>query len=162
MRWTTDARRFDLTTSDAFSFREVQASAGRVFRSALATSAGRCAALWTRCAALSRPALLIVLLATSACGPPAPAPEPELLRSFVAGRDRPLSPEVVSVEGDAWRVVPGEARSVKLFEIADPGVESARLIYRAEIDMRQVHELHGSMLQIGHTQHNPAAAGAAI
>ncbi len=78
-------------------------------------------------------AALALILGLAGCGPAAP-PEPhELVRRFDVGVDEPIASDAVRVAGDAWLLIPGEPRSVTLFEIENPGVESVLLTYRARM-----------------------------
>ena len=56
-----------------------------------------------------------------------------LIRAFEPGRDLPIQRSAVSVTGEAWRVTPDSAGSVRLFEIAVPRLESVLLSYRAQL-----------------------------
>jgi hypothetical protein len=64
--------------------------------------------------------------------PPEPAGPPRKLRTF-GPSDRPLTQDHVAVEQNGWRIECREKRTVRLFEIAEPGVEQAMLTYRARI-----------------------------
>jgi hypothetical protein len=63
---------------------------------------------------------------------PEPSGPPETLRAFRLS-DRPIAESGVSVDDDAWRIEAGEAGSVPMFEIADPGVERSLITYSAEL-----------------------------
>ena len=63
---------------------------------------------------------------------PEPAGPAETLRAFRIS-DPPIAESGVSMDDDAWRIDAGEAGSVPLFEIADPGVEQATIAYSAEL-----------------------------
>ena len=68
---------------------------------------------------------------------PEPAGSPETVRAF--GRsDRPIAESGVSPDDDAWRIETREAGSVRLFEVAEPGVERCMLTYRAELRTAEV------------------------
>lgn len=63
---------------------------------------------------------------------PTPVGPPQALRTF-SSTDHTLTQDGVRADGDGWRIdVTGE-RSVRLFEIPDPGVERCFLAYRAEV-----------------------------
>jgi hypothetical protein len=47
--------------------------------------------------------------------------------------DATITRDSVSVEGDAWSISVQEPRTVRLFEVADPGVERCLLTYRASL-----------------------------
>jgi hypothetical protein len=74
-------------------------------------------------------------------GLPPPTP-PQPLRAFGAG-DPTVDRDCVRVEGDAWRIAVEprgmlarllrRPRGVRLFEVADPGVEGRLLVYRARL-----------------------------
>ncbi|MCP4005615.1 MAG: hypothetical protein GY725_15605 [bacterium] len=80
----------------------------------------------------------IVLVLVAACSEMPTASEPHHLRSYRVGIDAPIASDVVSVAGDAWLIVPGEARSVKLFELENPDVEATRLLYRAQLSSERL------------------------
>ena len=61
-----------------------------------------------------------------------------LVKGFEPGRDLPIQRSAVSVTGEAWRVNPDSAGSVRLFEIANPGLESVVLGYRAQLRAEDV------------------------
>ncbi len=63
---------------------------------------------------------------------PRPAGPPQRLRSFGSG-DRPITRDGLTGEGDGWRVESREARTVRLFEVPQPGVEQCILSYRARM-----------------------------
>lgn len=44
-----------------------------------------------------------------------------------------ITQDGVSTEGDAWRIAAKENRTVRLFEIPDPGVEDCLVTYRADM-----------------------------
>ena len=64
--------------------------------------------------------------------PPEPTGPPEVIGSYGAS-DHPLTLDALTVDGDAWRIVFDEARSVRLFEIEQPNVEQCILTYRARV-----------------------------
>jgi hypothetical protein len=61
-----------------------------------------------------------------------PAGPPETVRAF-GPADRPLAESGVSGDGDGWRIDANEAGSIRLFELAESGVDRCLLIYRAEL-----------------------------
>ena len=61
-----------------------------------------------------------------------PAGPPETLRAFSAG-DTTMTLDGVSAESDSWRIDSPEARTVRMFEVSDPGVEQCILTYRAHL-----------------------------
>jgi len=63
-------------------------------------------------------------------GPVKPFPPPETIRRFHTG-DATLSRDGIAVERDGWLVDAPEGRTVRLFEVPDPGVERCLLTYRA-------------------------------
>jgi hypothetical protein len=65
-------------------------------------------------------------------GAPQPAGPPQALKSFTAS-DPTITKDSIRVESDAWRVKTEGDRTVRFFEIPDPGVEQCILTYRAQI-----------------------------
>ncbi len=63
---------------------------------------------------------------------PTPAGPPQVLRRFTIA-DPPLDQGAVAVEGEAWRISASAALTVRLFEVADPGLEKCMLTYRARM-----------------------------
>ncbi len=63
---------------------------------------------------------------------PEPAGPPAAVKRFTAA-DRPIDAAVVERDGAAWRVAADRAMTVRLYEIADPGVEQCMLAYRARL-----------------------------
>lgn len=61
---------------------------------------------------------------------PQPAGPPQKLRAFGA-TDRPITQDEVSVDQNGWRIESREKRTVRLFEVPNPGVEQCVLTYRA-------------------------------
>ena len=61
-----------------------------------------------------------------------PATPPEAVRSF-GPADRPITETGVTPDDGGWKIVVAEAGSVRLFEVAEPGVERCLLAYRAEL-----------------------------
>ena len=61
-----------------------------------------------------------------------PAATTTFLRSFDAG-ERPISLDLVRVEGGAWAVSCTQTQTFRLFEVPDPGVQNGTLIYRARM-----------------------------
>jgi len=64
--------------------------------------------------------------------PPEPAGPPRRIRGF-GPSDRPLTEDGVAVDQNGWRIEAREKRTVRLFEVPEPGVEPAILIYRARM-----------------------------
>jgi len=65
-----------------------------------------------------------------------PAGPPVPVRVF-GPTDRPISQDGVTVEAGGWRIDSRERRTVRLFEVASPGVESCMLTYRAQLKFRE-------------------------
>lgn len=63
---------------------------------------------------------------------PKPAGPPQTLRAFGAG-ETTITLDGVSVESDGWRIESEEARTVRMFEMTEPGVEGCMLTYRARL-----------------------------
>ncbi len=63
---------------------------------------------------------------------PEPAGPPQTLRAFSPG-DATITRGCITAEQGGWRIDPGQAQTVRLFEVADPGAEQCLLTYRAEI-----------------------------
>ena len=63
---------------------------------------------------------------------PTPAGPPETVRAFSAGEPT-ITRDGVEAAGEGWRVDCAEARTVRLFELADPGAEQCLLTYRARL-----------------------------
>jgi hypothetical protein len=63
---------------------------------------------------------------------PEPAGPPEPVRVFGIS-DQPLTRDDVARDEDAWRIDFQEERSVRLFEVEEPGVEQCLLTYRAQV-----------------------------
>lgn len=66
-----------------------------------------------------------------------PSDPPQTVRAFGLA-DRPITESGVSTDEDGWRVDAGEAGSIRLFELADPGVDRCLLTYRAELKSTDV------------------------
>jgi predicted esterase len=47
--------------------------------------------------------------------------------------DKPITKDGVTVDENAWRIEATKNRTVRLFEIADPGVEDCTILYRAKM-----------------------------
>ncbi len=69
-------------------------------------------------------AMLLAAVATNAA-------DAKLLKKFSA-TDQTISRDLKN-EGDAWGQQVSEAQTIRLFEVAEPGVEDCVLIYRARI-----------------------------
>ena len=63
---------------------------------------------------------------------PAPAGPPETVRAFNAGEPT-ITRDGVEAEGEWWRIDCAESRTVRLFEVADPGAEQCLLTSRARL-----------------------------
>jgi hypothetical protein len=68
---------------------------------------------------------------------PEVAGPPETLRTF-GPDDRPITESGVTRDDDAWRVEASQAGSLRLFEVAEPGLESCLITYRAELKASDV------------------------
>ncbi len=69
--------------------------------------------------------------------PPEPAGPPQRIRSF-SPSDRPITQDGVTVDQNSWRIESREKRTVRLFEIPDPGVEQCILTYRVQMKTENV------------------------
>ncbi len=78
-------------------------------------------------------ARLAVLVGVLACQPSQGVGPDRLIQGFESGRDAPIQSSAVVVEGEGWRIAPDFSGSVRLFELADPGLESVVLKYRAQL-----------------------------
>jgi hypothetical protein len=76
-----------------------------------------------------RGAVLLAVMVACGCGGSAP---PESLRRFAADAT-PIAQTNVTAEDGGWRITRAEPGPVPLFEVADPGVEEAVLLYRARM-----------------------------
>lgn len=63
----------------------------------------------------------------------------EVVRSFGPG-DRPISEDGLTADAGGWRAEADQTRTIRLFEISDPGVEQCLLTYRAQIKGADVEE----------------------
>jgi hypothetical protein len=63
---------------------------------------------------------------------PEPAGPPQKVRGF-GPSDSPITQDGVSADEGGWRVEFQENRTVRLFEVPDPGVEQCTLAYRAQM-----------------------------
>ena len=68
---------------------------------------------------------------------PEPAGPPQRIRSF-SPSDRPITQDGVTVDQNGWRTESREKRTVRLFEIPDPGVEQCVLTYRVQMKTADV------------------------
>jgi hypothetical protein len=68
---------------------------------------------------------------------PTPSGPPQVLRRF-APSEPLLSQDGVTVEAAAWRIAVDQPQTVRLFEVADPGVEGCLLTYRARLKTNDV------------------------
>jgi hypothetical protein len=71
----------------------------------------------------------------SLLGTPRPAGPPSPVRAF-GPADRPITQDGVTADGGGWRVESREARTVRLFEVAEPGAERCMLTYRARLKVQ--------------------------
>jgi hypothetical protein len=69
--------------------------------------------------------------------PPRPAGPSVELRSFTTS-DSLITVDSIVIEENAWRVEFSRQQTIRLFEVADPGVESCMLTYRAQLKTRDV------------------------
>jgi hypothetical protein len=58
--------------------------------------------------------------------------EPVVLRRF-GPHDQPISRDGVTADGPGWRIEAPARPTVRLFEVADPGVDDCQVIYRARM-----------------------------
>jgi hypothetical protein len=63
--------------------------------------------------------------------------EPETLQRFDTSA-KPLTGDGIAVEGDAWKIEADKGRTVRMFEVADPGVEDCMITYRARMKAADV------------------------
>ena len=68
---------------------------------------------------------------------PEPAGPPQRLRAFTSA-DRPITQDGIAVEGNGWRIESREKRTVRLFEVPDPGVEQCILTYRVQMKTESI------------------------
>jgi len=68
---------------------------------------------------------------------PRPAGPPQELRSFTTS-DPTLTQESIALKEGVWCVHVAEQQTIRLFEIADPGVEECMLTYRAQLKTKDV------------------------
>ena len=68
---------------------------------------------------------------------PEPAGPPQRIRSF-SPSDPPITQDGVTVDQNGWRIESREKRTVRLFEIPDPGVEQCVLTYRVQMKTADV------------------------
>jgi len=64
--------------------------------------------------------------------PPQPAGPPQKIHVF-GPTDRPITQDGVATEQNGWRIESREKRTVRLFEVPNPGVEQYMLTYRAQM-----------------------------
>jgi len=64
--------------------------------------------------------------------PPAPAGPSRRLRAFGAS-DQPIAQDGVTIDPEGWRIDARAPRTVRLFEVSEPGVERCILGYRARV-----------------------------
>jgi hypothetical protein len=75
----------------------------------------------------------------SRLGQPKPAGPQQQLRSF-GPADQPISEDGLTSDAGGWRAEVGQTRTIRLFEISDPGVEQCMLTYRAQLRGANVQE----------------------
>ena len=63
---------------------------------------------------------------------PEPAGPPQKVRGF-SSSDRPITQDGVAMEQNGWRIESRERRTVRLFEVPNPGVEQCTVTYRARM-----------------------------
>src|SRR6266508_3243249 len=63
---------------------------------------------------------------------PEPAGPPEILRGYAIS-DAPLTRDGATLDSDGWRIEFDEERSLRLFEVSEPGVDRCILTYRAQL-----------------------------
>jgi hypothetical protein len=68
---------------------------------------------------------------------PQPVGPPQELRFFTTS-DPTLTQESIAPEEDVWCVNVAEQQTIRLFEIADPGIEECMLTYRAQLKTKDV------------------------
>lgn len=68
---------------------------------------------------------------------PRPAGPPRTVRSFGAS-DQPITRDGVVLTDDGWRIDSGETRTVRLFEVIEPGVQQSILTYRCRMKTANV------------------------
>ena len=68
---------------------------------------------------------------------PEPAGPPQKIRSFMPS-ERPITQDGISVDQNGWRIESREKRTVRLFEVPNPGVEQCVLTYRAQMKTENI------------------------
>ena len=68
---------------------------------------------------------------------PEPAGPPQTIRTF-APSERTITQDGVSLDADSIRIESTESRTVRLFEVKDPGVQQCVVTYRAEMKWEKV------------------------
>lgn len=63
---------------------------------------------------------------------PQPAGPPQALRVFSDGEPT-ITLDGVSADSEGWRIESEEARTVRMFEVPEPGVEKSLVMYRARL-----------------------------
>jgi hypothetical protein len=77
--------------------------------------------------------------------PPTPSGPPQHLRSFT-GADTPITRDGVTADASGWRIDSSGPRVIRLFEVADPGVEKCLLAYR--LRMKTENLQNGAYLEL--------------
>ena len=68
---------------------------------------------------------------------PEPAGPPQTIRTF-SPRERTITQDGVRLDADSIRIESAASRTVRLFDVKDPGVQQCLLTYRAEMKGEQV------------------------
>ena len=63
---------------------------------------------------------------------PTPAGPPQVLRAFASNKPT-ITRDGIRAEQGTWRIDASGTRTIRLFEVEDPGVEQCLLTYRAEL-----------------------------
>ncbi len=61
----------------------------------------------------------------------------KFLKAF-GPKDKPLSQDDITADQDGWRIESKEGRTVRLFEIANPGIEECMVVYEARLKTQKV------------------------
>jgi len=69
--------------------------------------------------------------------PPELGEQAQRIRAF-SSADQPITRDGVAVEQNGWRIDSREARTVRLFEVADPGAEECVVTYRVQMKTENV------------------------
>jgi serine/threonine protein kinase len=63
---------------------------------------------------------------------------PQLIRSFTVGKQQTITQDGIEIHDKAWRITAAKARTVRLFEVDNPGVEDCVVTYRAKLKTKNV------------------------